>query len=674
MGNNPGDNALTAMAQGASSITGTLHATARLPRWTYMVYLAADNNLALAGVFDIDEMEAAGADPEVQVVVQGEFNPAEFSMRGCTAACAHLPNFNTFRYAISNATPSVSGPNGTVTDIGNRAMTDPAQLKEFVNWARTNYPAERYGLALWNHGGGYTGILGDETSTGSKVMSLEELRTALNGTGELDLLNFDMCLMGAYETLVKLVGLAKSVVFSEETEPGDGDPYTEIIDALQANPGMDGKSLSTVIADAFHASYAGDASSTTKSAYDMAALTTFETSLATLAGTLTANVSPLASALGTAAAGSQKYGYPQLTDLVDFLDSLNVRTSDNTLKTQIAAVKTAATASGFRLGNRARNGTRADANPVTRSTGLHVVMPSKQPFDEMPSTGPASFSAYSALYAGKPWTTFLAAWLAGGSTTTLVDQGENRYQVYLVWDSAGKTKNVDVDLWILEPSGELYIPFMGTVTPNGLLTGDSQENNVAFEGYVTNRYIEPGQYKFYANLYTDPQSFGPVYDIVYRADQASNFQSLYSPSFPRLTMQTSWVNDPTPTFGEVEAGAYTDLQYAALLTIAAPLVVDGGSRPANPFSGERVRAPRFERARGTFSTRDAASSQPLACRTGTNEREITAAQMATVRRLHESGKLSAAREMAASRSPLALRTKAPRLNSSPLLIKATEPR
>ncbi|MCZ7678766.1 MAG: hypothetical protein M5U28_08350 [Sandaracinaceae bacterium] len=40
-----------------------------------MVYLAADNNLSTQGLLRPEEMEAAGYDPEVQVVVQGEFNP-----------------------------------------------------------------------------------------------------------------------------------------------------------------------------------------------------------------------------------------------------------------------------------------------------------------------------------------------------------------------------------------------------------------------------------------------------------------------------------------------------------------------------------------------------------------------------------------------------------------------
>ena len=664
MGTATGDNALTATV--STSITATLHATARYPRWTYMVYMAADNNLTMSGLGDIEEMEAAGADPEVQVVVQAEFNPQEFSLRNCTAACAHLPNFNTFRYAIMGVTPNVDGPNGTVTDIGNRSMTDPAQLKEFVNWARATYPAEKFGLVLWNHGGGYTGLLEDLTSTGSKSMSLEELKTALTGTGELDVLNFDMCLMAGYETLTKLTGLAKVAVFSEETEPGDGDPYTPIIDALQADPSMDAKALGTAIVNAYNASYAtpNNKASTTKSAFDLSAFAAFETALGTLAGTLTTNVSVLSSAIGTSATVSQKYEIPQLTDLLDFLDSLNVRTTDNTVKTQIAAVKTAASAAAFRLNSKARNGADAGARRVARSTGLHVLMPSKTAFDELPASGPASFAAYQALYSGKPWTTFLAAWLTGSAAQKLVDQGENRYQVYLVWDSLGKSKGVDVDLWILEPSGDLFIPWKGTVTPNGLLTDDSQVNGVAYEGYETNRYVEPGDYKFYANLYADPQTFKPKYDIVYRNNQTSSFASLYSPNFPILSLQTSWLNDPTPTFAEADAGAYTDLRLAAVLNIPPPPAAAAGDLPSASRPAGRLPPPTYARVTGSLSRMGGSDSAPAALQA--QEPHITAAQLATIRSLYEGGKLNAMRSIAATRPRAALRTTAHSLNTSRL--------
>ncbi|HEV8508873.1 MAG TPA: hypothetical protein VGQ48_00315 [Gemmatimonadales bacterium] len=58
-----------------------------MPFWTVLVYMAADNNLAIPGILDIDEMEAAGLDPEVQVLVQAEFNPTQLGLYGCNASC-----------------------------------------------------------------------------------------------------------------------------------------------------------------------------------------------------------------------------------------------------------------------------------------------------------------------------------------------------------------------------------------------------------------------------------------------------------------------------------------------------------------------------------------------------------------------------------------------------------
>src|SRR5687767_10025312 len=69
-----GPNVLRATVSGVSARPVEFRATARASgtgrEWTVMVYLAGDNNLAIAGVQDLDEMEAAGADDRVAVAVQ----------------------------------------------------------------------------------------------------------------------------------------------------------------------------------------------------------------------------------------------------------------------------------------------------------------------------------------------------------------------------------------------------------------------------------------------------------------------------------------------------------------------------------------------------------------------------------------------------------------------------
>jgi len=110
--------------------------------WTVMVYMAADNSLAAQGVFDMDEMEAAGVTTSVTTVVQAEFSPDVIAQyNGCDAACFNRPNFNTFRYEITGQGNDVNGPNGPATDIGNVDMTNPTTLKNFIDYAKATYPA-----------------------------------------------------------------------------------------------------------------------------------------------------------------------------------------------------------------------------------------------------------------------------------------------------------------------------------------------------------------------------------------------------------------------------------------------------------------------------------------------------------------------------------------------------
>jgi hypothetical protein len=217
-------------------------------------------------------------------------------------------------------------------------------------------------------------------------------------------------------------------------------------------------------------------------------------------------------------------------------------------------------------------------------------MPSGQGADVFNASGTRSLAAYQALYPGRPWTDFLTTWVTGQGQvpTQVVDQGDQtRFETYLVWDQNAVPAGADVDFWVLEPDGNIYIPAFGSVSPNGTLSNDSYQDGVNFEGYLTNRIIQVGEYRIYANLWTDPQDFQPIYDLAYRYDQNGVFQLLFGTGAqPTLSLTTSWLDDPTPTLAEVEAGAYTDLQYVAIATFPAPPAPTPFlRRPAVPFAG-----------------------------------------------------------------------------------------
>jgi hypothetical protein len=334
-----------------------------------------------------------------------------------------------------------------------------------------------------------------------------------------------------------------------------------------------------MIVDRFNAAYQGNKASTTLSAYDLAGFAGFETALNSLATDLQAGLAGgLGGTISTSAAASQKYTISELTDIVDFLDNLNANVAGQAaLQTKIADLKTAATAAAFRINNKARTGSGETQGggvaDVSGSTGLNIVLPSGTGEDVLPQSGSGSMAAYQALLPGKAWTNFLTAYTGGQTQTPMVDQGNNRFEAYLVWDDGAIAQGADVDFWVLEPNGNIYLPAFGSVTPNGTMSNDSYGDQTNFEGYLTNRFVEVGDYLIFANLWRDPNNFQPAYDLAYRYDQTANFDLLFTGGggqAPVLSLQNSWLNDPTPTLQEIANGDYSDLQFVGVQSFPAP--------------------------------------------------------------------------------------------------------
>lgn len=384
--------------------------------WTIMVYLTADDNIEAGVRNNIREMEKADMDPRVNVVLKGE-----------------LPGRSTFRYEITGVAGDTFPVASTFEDLGERNMTDPNELREFIQWAQQNHPAQRSLLVLNDHGGGYTGLLVDPnppTGQAAELMSIDGLRTALGGLA-IDVLAFDACQMAGYETLVQIAGPASFAVFSEAQIPGNGFPYDQILNRIVGNPAVDGRTVAELIPDQYHESGADGEQSTTISSYDLTGFSTFESALNDLATDLQSSLETLSDEIAAASVASQKYPLSefingdtvpitQMTDLVNFLDSLEVRVTDDAgITAQIAALRSASLDPGFRLRNHFRSGTRQGQRNVDRSTGLNIILPSNI-FVEGPQgdtlfadtfteSGDLSLGAYQALYEGRPWTSFLTA-------------------------------------------------------------------------------------------------------------------------------------------------------------------------------------------------------------------------------------------------------------------------
>ena len=219
-------------------------------------------------------------------------------------------------------------------NVGRLSMTDPKTLTDFIKFCTQNYPANRYMLIFWDHGGGSLSGYGYDQLVGGSSMTLDKINKALKDSGAtFDFIGFDACLMATMETSLVIEQYADYLIGSEETEPGCGWYYTNWLTELSKNPGMPTVSIGKNIIDDFtnvcKKNNSGDA--TTLSIVD----------LAEFAGTVPAAFSAFASdvnemldgkqyeVVANARAGAREFGQSAGIDHVDLVHlASGIGTSD----------------------------------------------------------------------------------------------------------------------------------------------------------------------------------------------------------------------------------------------------------------------------------------------------------------------------------------------------------
>lgn len=142
------------------------------------------------------------------------------------------------RYAISG------GELTKVQDLpATTCMSEPQELASFLSWAKEAYPADRYILALWDHGGGLSSGYGidslNKRAGDQRTIAVNEVVDAVAQSGiTFDIIGFDACLMQNIETVVAFEPYADYFLGSEEVEGGFGWSYTSAFGKLAQNPGM----------------------------------------------------------------------------------------------------------------------------------------------------------------------------------------------------------------------------------------------------------------------------------------------------------------------------------------------------------------------------------------------------------------------------------------------------
>jgi len=554
-----------------------------LKEWTYMVYMGADNNLSTAGLIDLNEMETVGSDDKVNIVLQAEFSTkfTPFDDFGLSYGG------KTLRFLVKNDNDPNNIDLAAGTSIGNVNMGSPDTLRDFIQWAAETYPAKRYALAIWDHGAGWKvspltkGAVEDETNGG--WMTLPDLAKGVADSGvDLDLINFDACLMGMYEVAYEFRGLTDYLVFSEETEPGDGDPYDTILAALRNKPAMGAEELAGTIVDKYFTYYKNSErqEAVTKSAVALDGIDALHGAVGRLSDALVGNFAAVSAAVASAQSNSQNYYYPTNYDLYDFCDSLASQLPAGAVRNAALEVMGLLEDASFVVANKSLGGS------VSGSKGLAIFAPMANQIsgddvvDELREYAKLACNRDKA--AG--WYDAVEAMMAG-QTQDVVPGG---FSFYIEWDS-----DADLDLYVWEPQ-ELYAPWMGQTTPNGFFSGDSANTGLSEEYYSANDYVQPGDYDVIINYHQDGlfSNSANVTFWYYEPQSSSDWQSA-GPFQLDLNQELGNFDNITDL---EQLNGYSDWWYPGNLSRAAAV-----ARPVRINAGDRAITLRFQQKKSAPS-------------------------------------------------------------------------
>ncbi len=200
--------------------------------WTVMIYMDGDNNVESYALMDLAELEAVGSSADVNIVVLLDTYGEEANLL------------------------LVESPLSTVVEPwGEPSMGDPDTLTRFIDRAEALYPAERYALVMWDHGGGIRGLCWDDDNGGDYLTMAEYRRGLSDAQLSFDLIVLNACVMATAEIAHQMVGYANYVVFSQENMYAVGFPYDLIAQDLVASPEMDGEALAMMMAGHYVAQF-----------------------------------------------------------------------------------------------------------------------------------------------------------------------------------------------------------------------------------------------------------------------------------------------------------------------------------------------------------------------------------------------------------------------------------
>jgi len=135
--------------------------------------------------------------------------------------------------------------------MGQLDCTDASTFRDFLVWGAQNYPADRYILLFWDHGGGPVYGFGyDEWQDEDAALTIDEMQVAMKDAGVyFDFIGMDCCIMSSIEVCLALYDYCDYAILSEDFESGLGWAYKDWVKALYNNTSISTPELGKMICD-----------------------------------------------------------------------------------------------------------------------------------------------------------------------------------------------------------------------------------------------------------------------------------------------------------------------------------------------------------------------------------------------------------------------------------------
>lgn len=248
----------------------SMHAAVIKP-WTFLVYMAAANDLNNYALYDLQEMTKVGSSPYVNIIVyltiQEEGQPKQ-----------------TKKLYIEKGHIEQIGP------VMMRDSGDISSLAEALQWACLDYPSDHIVVDLWNHGDGILNRskspskgLCHDVDTGHYLTDRDcfhafaWVKDMIRGGKKFDVIVCDACLCASLEMAYTFSSCADYFVASEETIPKNGFQYMYLLNLL-AIQSLDALSLAKLIVNVYDKECSG-MSNYTLSATDLNAVVSLVTNV-----------------------------------------------------------------------------------------------------------------------------------------------------------------------------------------------------------------------------------------------------------------------------------------------------------------------------------------------------------------------------------------------------------